>query len=662
MTNRWIASYEMADDGDYLEHYGRVGMKWGQHIFAKDPAAGRKYIDKKRKALSANVALAKDAARRGNAKRLAQLNKKTKKMVADVKQLEEMYEQATGQKYSSSKPGEAEDAVTETKQTSKESILKTGSAKDVFAIKDQLTQSELQDAINRIQKETYLEDLKTKEKLDKINKVQNYVNTAINAGHTAVNAFNTYEQVAKMVNNISGEDTLPIFTGRKEKAENQAYKERTKKVNEIIKRGDPIEIYENLHLLTNDEVTQATKRLTNKGLIEKKVIEAYERTLAAEEEMKHSEDFVDFLCHHGRPGQKWGEHNGPPYPLDRKSVTKGYGKKAKVAKSASKNYSNNSKIKGKTTAKSYTKQITDKDVEDFIVGITHLTAPNERFWRESIKADDLSRIMNVAEGLKTGELSHLKRLDRPGGRINDDDLGTVNFNRNHRPKDDPDAEYMLEFATSMRDYLRGTELQRYDLDTSYGRNQAKDAGFDVQLADTIADPGLNNNCGKCSASLFLRSLGYDVQAGRSAHGVSCTAGEYWFDGAVPYKEKSIENLEKRMASFGHQGKGMLGCRRADGSGHSIYFQNEKGDDGKWSTVIYDGQIGRKYNSVKELFDAESFDDTQFSRVTNLTNATPNWDHLAEDSVSRVNYKNKSLNVVQNINTGNVYDANKLRFT
>ena len=144
MTNRWIASYEMADDGDYLEHYGRLGMKWGQHIFAKDPAKGRKYIDKKRKALSANVALAKDAARRGNAKRLAQLNKKTKKMVADVKQLEEMYEQATGQKYSSSKPGEAEDAVAQTKQTSKESILKTGSAKDVFAIKDQLTQAERQ--------------------------------------------------------------------------------------------------------------------------------------------------------------------------------------------------------------------------------------------------------------------------------------------------------------------------------------------------------------------------------------------------------------------------------------------------------------------------------------------------------------------------------------
>lgn len=298
MTNRWIASYEMSDDGDYLEHYGRVGMKWGQHIFAKDPAKGRKYIDKKRKALSANVALAKDAARRGNAKRLAQLNKKTKKMVADVKQLEEMYEQATGQKYSSSKPGEAEDAVTETKQTSKETILKTGSAKDVFAIKDQLTQSELQDAINRIQKENTLAGLKASEVQQKIDNAKNFTNTIINAGNTAVNAFNTYENVAKMVNTISGEDTLPVFTGRKEKASKEAEKARAKKVKGIIERSDAQEIADNIHLFTNNEVQEAKKRLDNIKAIEKQI--------------KHSdmteEEIDEFLEHSGRKGMKWYQH------------------------------------------------------------------------------------------------------------------------------------------------------------------------------------------------------------------------------------------------------------------------------------------------------------------------------------------------------------------
>lgn len=271
MTNRWIASYEMADGSECLEHTGRLGMKWYQHIFGKDPAKGQKIIERKRKALSANVALAKDAARRGNAKRLAQLNKKTKRMIADVKQLEDQYESSTGKKYSSSKPGEAEDAVTQTKQTSKESILKTGSAKDVFAIKDQLTQTELQDAINRIQKENTLAGLKASEVQQKIDNAKNFTNTIINAGNTAVNAFNAYENVAKMINTISGEDTLPVFTGRKEKASKEAEKARAKKVKGIIERSDAQEIADNIHLFTNNEVQEAKKRLDNIKAIEKQI-------------------------------------------------------------------------------------------------------------------------------------------------------------------------------------------------------------------------------------------------------------------------------------------------------------------------------------------------------------------------------------------------------
>lgn len=64
MTNRWIASYEMADDGDYLEHYGRLGMKWGQHIFGKDPdkIAKRDKTKKRKVSKFATAALATTAA------------------------------------------------------------------------------------------------------------------------------------------------------------------------------------------------------------------------------------------------------------------------------------------------------------------------------------------------------------------------------------------------------------------------------------------------------------------------------------------------------------------------------------------------------------------------------------------------------------------------
>ena len=603
-----------------LYHYGRLGMKWYQHIFSKGPEYAQKTITKKRKALSENVLLAKNAARRGDAKTLAKLNKKTKRMANNVKQLEDLFNEKYGKKTKDITPDE--EIMRQNREEHKKNVLRTGSAKDVFAIKDQLTQSEIQDAINRIQKEAYLEDLKTKETLNKINKAQNYVNTAISVGHTAMNAFNTYESIAKMANSITGEDTLPIFTGRKEKNERQAHTERAKKIDEMFKRGDPIEIYENIHLLTNDEVAQAAKRLTNKGTIEKKVLEAYERALAAEEEMKHSEVFVDFLCHHGIQNQKWGVRNGPPYPLNQKT--------------------HNRVVSSKT--KSYSKDASEED-EKFKVGVTHLTAPSERFYRESINASDLSRIMNVAEGIKSGELSHIKRLERPNGKIREGDVADVNYARNHMGKNDP--QWVKD---------------EYSFLSKKDRLEFEKRGVELQYGNTISDPGLNNNCAKCSASLFLRSLGYDVQAGRSAHGALSTAGQYWFDNAVPYKEKSMENLEKRMASFGHQGKGMLGCRRADGSGHSIYFQNEKDEDGVWRTKIYDGQIGKKYDNIRDLFEAESFDDTQFSTITNLTNATPNWDHLAEDSVSRVNYTNSNLNVVQDIRNGQHWLADNFKYT
>ena len=41
---------------------------------------------------------------------------------------------------------------------------------------------------------------------------------------------------------------------------------------------------------------------------------------------------TDDIQHHGRLNQKWGVRNGPPYPLDRATVSKAYGKNRKAVK------------------------------------------------------------------------------------------------------------------------------------------------------------------------------------------------------------------------------------------------------------------------------------------------------------------------------------------
>lgn len=257
------------------------------------------------------------------------------------------------------------------------------------------------------------------------------------------------------------------------------------------------------------------------------------------------------------------------------------------------------------------------------VGVTHIGgsrrgALNESRWVQAVKASDLPGIENIATYIKNGQANSMRRLERPGRKIIMSDVLDCNMNRT-KPHE------------------------------RYG-------------ADDSKDMGLFYNCGKCANTLALRALGWDVQAGRTALGTLDSATQYYWDGAIPYKEKSVQNIVRRMAGFGNKGSGVLGSRRADGSGHAVYFQNEKGPDGKYRPVIYDGQIGKRYEDVEEYFRLEGFDDSLFSTITRTDIATPNWDHLAEDSVVRTNFKNASMNVVKDSRTGTYYNADQLQFT
>lgn len=297
---------------------------------------------------------------------------------------------------------------------------------------------------------------------------------------------------------------------------------------------------------------------------------------------------ADELYHHGINGMHWGVRNGPPYPLDKKlskRIQAGHNEKARYT---AKEYRDMRSGKIKTTEK-------DK------AGITHRVAKYEHLWTEGVSASDVSRIANVASLLLTGDIpiQNVRRLDRPGGRIQMSDAIDVNGERVHRPE----------------------------------------------------DPGLSNNCGLCSAALAMRARGYDVQAGRAGKGTLISATQYYFDGARPYKERSPEAIQRRLESFGRRGQGVISIRRATGSGHAVYFQTERDQEtGQYRPVIYDGQVGRRYSSLLEFLEAEGADTTQFTTITRTDDATPNLGHMAEDSVIRMRYKNAGMNVTFNPRT------------
>jgi len=49
---------------------------------------------------------------------------------------------------------------------------------------------------------------------------------------------------------------------------------------------------------------------------------------------------MDYLVHHGILGQKWGDQNGPPYPLDKRDYSRQEKKMARMDKKYMKKYSN----------------------------------------------------------------------------------------------------------------------------------------------------------------------------------------------------------------------------------------------------------------------------------------------------------------------------------
>lgn len=174
-------------------------------------------------------------------------------------------------------------------------------------------------------------------------------------------------------------------------------------------------------------------------------------------------------------------------------------------------------------------------------------------------------------------------------------------------------------------------------------SDAKNCNYDRTIGKQN-DPGLNNNCVKCSSTLELRKRGYDVVAGRSVNGMWNGASQYYWNGAIAYKE-NYNNIEARISRFGNKGSGEFVGRRADGSGHSVYFQNVRGDDGKYHTQFVDGQVGKVYDSLSALYDAEGFDKSQMGRITRFDNATPNFNHMAQDSVVRLSLVDQRQNQI-----------------
>lgn len=154
------------------------------------------------------------------------------------------------------------------------------------------------------------------------------------------------------------------------------------------------------------------------------------------------------------------------------------------------------------------------------------------------------------------------------------------------------------------------------------------------------ETGTVNNCTKVASSMILAKMGYDYDAGRSMSGQN-GAFKYWFDNVESTICDDLSSaIDQKFSKTSDNSYGTVGLLNKNGGGHVFNWErNSKGDFN-----LYEAQVksGEKFSgaSPKECFDKYIKKYPWFSSessvfIHDMTSATPNWDHMAEDSVVRI---------------------------
>lgn len=309
----------------------------------------------------------------------------------------------------------------------------------------------------------------------------------------------------------------------------------------------------------------------------------------------------DVLYHHGRKGQKWGERNGPPYPLNAEGNRNFLYKKAvREARSAKTIIDGCSNLQ----VGSLSTMITAAG-EKYVSGLIH---GHDFDWQEIADYD--------YDGEMTPAASEIKRQfdKRVQSYVNEYDTTREEAEKEIRENGRNDS-YMFDSTTGLfnSDYL-----------TSYGRG--KGSPFNP---DYGAD-GTTQNCMKDSLAMELAYQGYGVnEAGRQTYPSSSNAPEFWFNDAEEVIYNSPSSAQSSLESYGAGSSGILSMGRDDGTGHALHWAIS--NSGKLR--IEDGQCGEYFDSMDDVNSYYGFNGGMVSTYR-LDNKEPNWENMASDSVLR----------------------------
>lgn len=275
---------EEFDDSDVLEHHGIPNMKWGQKHGPPYPLApsasrmirsGRKISKKEARhkktleRIDKSVEKANKAKASGDVSKMERANEHTRRLIARSERQKASLERAKAKdenirsKYNAEKAkydeakAKADEEKAKAEASEDERILRVGTADEVLARRERYTPNQLQDAINRIQKETTLKDLKLQSMKTKLDDARGFADSIVNTAGTVINAYGKYKSLAEMINDIAGEDRLPV-PGKGKKYQEKADKDAVQKA---IKSGDKDLVAKYKDQMTSKEFNEATGRI-----------------------------------------------------------------------------------------------------------------------------------------------------------------------------------------------------------------------------------------------------------------------------------------------------------------------------------------------------------------------------------------------------------------
>lgn len=241
------------------------------------------------------------------------------------------------------------------------------------------------------------------------------------------------------------------------------------------------------------------------------------------------------LSHHGIKGQKWGERNGPPYPL-KPSDHSAAEKKASSGRSGG-------------SGESYAKKLLNKYGKKDMVGMDPITA--------YYLTEAAAFIAIVAAVRISQEISYSK--DK--------------------------KEHMNSDVGDIKKKIKGKHTEDQDM-AEVNKGYAEDGNL-----------GTHMNCALCSATYDLRRRGYDVKARETKQGRKSKdiAAYYGIEKKDINKYNSYNKLVDALRNEpdGARGFTMTGAGMFD-SLHCMVWEKSGG-----KVIIRDAQSNTKYNSLAE---------------------------------------------------------------